>query len=230
MENFRLAQLEKMIIHKVGNRLMEESVVLSDDLTDVTGHEHLPEILKSYFLAPFKEPVFYHFHHVSSLELNEIYTIASALFKSTKGFVKKSKDIANILYEYSNHPKIKGGELYIVYFDECQIHNETTDAIGRVLIRMGGSIIRFITRRRIRVIGLRFVGRCLRLEGCTSLREGCFARAACCRSLATTVRRMEGAVSRPSRTVIASRAHQRARAAKQSPCNKARNLLNSRIH
>jgi hypothetical protein len=130
MVNFGLAQLEKMIIHKVGNRLMEERVILSDDLTNVTGQEHLPEILKSYFLAPFKEPVFYHFHHVSSLELNEIYTIASALFKSTKGFVKKSKDIANILYEYSNHPKIKGGELYIVYFEECQINNETTDAIG----------------------------------------------------------------------------------------------------
>ena len=130
MVNFGLAQLQKLIIHKVGNRLMEESVILSDEVTDLSGQRELPQILKSYFLAPFKEPVFYHFHHVSSLELNEIYTIASALFKSAKGFVKKSKDIANILYGYSNHPKIKSGELYIAYFDECHINNETTDAIG----------------------------------------------------------------------------------------------------
>jgi hypothetical protein len=67
---------------------------------------------------------------VSSLELNEIYTIASALFKSTKGFIKKSKDIANILYEYSNHPKIKSGELYVTYFEECVMNNEVVDAIG----------------------------------------------------------------------------------------------------
>ena len=109
---------------------MEESVLLSDELTDISRQDNLPEILKTYFLTPFKEPVYYHFHHVSSLELNEIYSIASTLFKSTKAFIKNSKDIANILYEYSNHPKIRSGELYIVYFEDCVIKNETTDAIG----------------------------------------------------------------------------------------------------
>jgi hypothetical protein len=34
------------------------------------------------------------------------------------------------LYEYSNHPKIKSGELYVAYFDEIQVGNEVTDAIG----------------------------------------------------------------------------------------------------
>jgi len=130
MTDLGSAQLQKMIIHKVGNRLLEESVVLSDELTDLSAQDNLPEVLNSWFLSPFREPVFYHFHHVSALDLNEIYSIAMALFKSTKGFVKKSKDIANILYEYSNHPKIRSGELYIAYFAECVINNETTDAIG----------------------------------------------------------------------------------------------------
>jgi hypothetical protein len=130
MVDFGKAELRKLIIHKVGNKLLEESVFLSDGLTDVSDDQDLHEILKTYFLSPFKEPVYYHFHHVSSLELNEIYTIASALFKSTKPFLKKSKDIANILYQYSNHPKIRSGELYIAYFEECVIHNETTEAIG----------------------------------------------------------------------------------------------------
>lgn len=130
MTDFRRAQLLKLIIHKVGNRLLEESVLLSDEMTDLSAQPGLTDILKNYFLSPFKDPVYYHFHHVSSLELNEIYSISSDLFKSTKGFVKKSKDIANILYEYSNHPKIKGGELYIAYFDDCTINNETADVIG----------------------------------------------------------------------------------------------------
>ena len=128
--NLGTAELQKLIIHQVGNRLLEESVLLSDEVTDLTIQPDLSEILRTYFLSAFKEPVYYHFHHVSSLDLNEIYTIAQALFESRKGFVKKSKDIANILYEYSNHPKIKSGELYIAYFDECRINNETTDAIG----------------------------------------------------------------------------------------------------
>lgn len=124
------AELRKLIIHRVGNRLLEENVVLSDEETSLTEQPDLPEILRTYFLSAFKEPVYHQFHHVSSLDLNEIFTIASALFQSRKGFVKKSKDIANILYTYSNHPKIRSGELYVAYFDECVINNETVDAIG----------------------------------------------------------------------------------------------------
>ena len=129
MTDLGSAELRKLIIHKVGNKLLEESVLLSDEQTDLS-QKNLPKVLNTYFLSPFKEAAFYRFHHVSSLELNEIYSIAAALFKSAKGFIKKSKDIANILYEYSNHPKIKSGEVYIAYFDNCVIDNETTDAIG----------------------------------------------------------------------------------------------------
>lgn len=130
MINLGSAELQKLIIHRVGNKLLEESVLLSDEVTDLSAQPELSEILRTYFLSAFKEPVYYHFHHVSSLDLNEIYTLAKTLFESRKAFVKKSKDIANILYEYSSHPKIKSGELYIAYFDECVINNETTNAIG----------------------------------------------------------------------------------------------------
>ncbi len=124
------AQLQKLIIHKVGNRLLEENVVLSDELADISGQPNLSDVLEKYFLTPFRDPVMYQFHHVTSLDLNELHSIASTLFRSTKGFVKKSKDIANILYTYSNHPKIRSGELYVAYFDSCVIDNEVTDAIG----------------------------------------------------------------------------------------------------
>jgi hypothetical protein len=130
MTDLARAQLRKLIIHKVGNKLLEESVLLSDEPVELSSQADLLQVLTTYFLGPFKDPVYYRFHHVSSLELNELYTIAGALFRSPKTFVKKSKEIANILYEYSSHPKIKSGELYIAYFEECRIQNETTDAIG----------------------------------------------------------------------------------------------------
>jgi hypothetical protein len=130
MIEFGRATLSKLIIHKVGNKLLDDGVTHSNETVDLSDKEDLTKILITYFLTPFKDPVFYNFHHVSSLDLNEIYTLANSLFESTRGFLKKSKDIANILYEYSNHPKIKSGELYVVYFEECQIGNELMDAVG----------------------------------------------------------------------------------------------------
>jgi hypothetical protein len=130
MTDLGSAELKKLIIHKVGNRLLEENAVLSDEETALSAQPGLSDVLTSWFLSSFREPVFHHFHHVSSLELNEIYSIAASLFKSQKGFVKKSKDIANILYQYSNHPKIKAGEVYVAYFQGCVFNHETADAIG----------------------------------------------------------------------------------------------------
>ena len=127
---FQNATLKKLIIHKVGNKLLEDGVTHSQDEIELAGREDLTSVLMTYFLSQFKEPAFYNFYHVSDIELNEIYTISNALFQSTRGFLKKSKDIANILYEYSSHPKIKSGELYVAYFDEIQVGNEVTDAIG----------------------------------------------------------------------------------------------------
>jgi hypothetical protein len=127
---FQNAKLKKLIIHKVGNKLLEDGVVHSQDEVELGGKDDLSAVLNTYFLSQFKEPVYYNFHHVSDIALNEIYSIVNALFESTRGFLKKSRDIANILYEYSNHPKIKSGELYVAYFDEIQLGNEVTDAIG----------------------------------------------------------------------------------------------------
>lgn len=124
------ARINKLIIHQVGNKVLEDGVKLSANAIDLKGKEDLSGVLTGFFLSPFKEPVYYNFHHVSSLEFNEVYTIANELFESTRGFVKKSKEIANILYEYSDHPKIRNGELYIVHLEECPIGNEVTDAIG----------------------------------------------------------------------------------------------------
>jgi hypothetical protein len=130
MVDFGQASLSKLIIHKVGNRLLEEKTSLSNAQIEVERNEDLSKVLLTYFLSHFKEPVYHNFHHVTSLDLNEIYTLAGDLFESTKNFVKKSKDIANILYEYSTHPKIKGGELYIAIFENCRINGEFTEVVG----------------------------------------------------------------------------------------------------
>lgn len=39
-------------------------------------------------------------------------------------------NISKHLYEQSRHPKIKSGELYLVYFKDCLIEDELCDALG----------------------------------------------------------------------------------------------------
>lgn len=70
------------------------------------------------------------FYHEADLNLNEVYAYASKIFENPKTLGEQSVNLAKHLYEHSNHPKIKGGEFYVVYFKECVIDGKAVDAIG----------------------------------------------------------------------------------------------------
>lgn len=122
------AQLTKLITHHVGNKTRDEKVKLSEKETKIK-EETLPHLLK-YFLSSFKPVDFYSFWHPAELNMNEIYTIVSDVFFDNKQFISKSKKIANILYNHSNHPKIKEGEMNIVYFKNVILDDAIIDAVG----------------------------------------------------------------------------------------------------
>jgi hypothetical protein len=52
------------------------------------------------------------------------------IFDNPETLHEQSVNLAKHLYEQSNHPKIKGGEFYVVYFKDCIIDGETVDAVG----------------------------------------------------------------------------------------------------
>lgn len=52
------------------------------------------------------------------------------IFNDPGIFHKNSQQIARHLYDVSNHPKIKPGELYVTYFKGLQIEGEMFNAIG----------------------------------------------------------------------------------------------------
>ena len=130
MLDFSNTSLNKIIIHRVGNKSLDEGYKLSDKTIDLLHQPDLAQILTGFFLKPFEQVPFYNFYHVTNIELNEVYTIADKLFSNPKGFVKDTKELGRILYEYSTHPKIKNGELYITYFKNCLLENKEVDAIG----------------------------------------------------------------------------------------------------
>lgn len=121
-------KIRKLITHYVGNKLREEEVRLSDDQSSLENETE--NYLLKYFLQPLNLDELYKFSHTVNLDLNEIFNVAGKLFKNKETFIEQSQNIAKLLYEYSNHPKIKGGELNIVLFDEVILDDEICNAVG----------------------------------------------------------------------------------------------------
>ena len=121
-------KISHLSLHRIGNNACQEGVELSNQ--EQTIGDDLLEILKSFFLVPFKNEECYHFSHVSDLSLNEAYSYSKLIFSDNHAFHEQSKNIARFLYEKSSHPNIKRGELYVVYFKDCILDGDTIDAIG----------------------------------------------------------------------------------------------------
>jgi hypothetical protein len=121
-------RLEKLITHYVGNKLREEDVKLSDEQSSIENETE--GYLLKYFLQPLNTDELYKFFHTVNIDLNEIYNVLGKIFDNKETFVDQSKNVAKLLYEYSNHPKIKGGELNVVMFDEVILNDEVCSAIG----------------------------------------------------------------------------------------------------
>jgi len=130
MMNFDLTNIgvKHLITHYIGNRLRDEKLKLSETETDVK--EDSSEILVRYFLSGFNFNEVYNFTHSVSLDMNEVYRLCSKLFSRNKNFITNSQHIATLLYQYSMHPKIKEGDLNIVYFNNILIGDSKVDAIG----------------------------------------------------------------------------------------------------
>lgn len=120
--------ISNLVLHQIGSNACQEGIHYSNELTHIDND--LKQLLKGHFLTPFKTDEHYNFVHSSDLSLNEIYQYVTRIFSKKNDFLDVSKKIALHLYECSNHPNIKRGELYIVYFENCILDGETIDAIG----------------------------------------------------------------------------------------------------
>lgn len=68
--------------------------------------------------------------HQIDVKYNEIFSISQEIFSKRDISVTETVDLAKHLYEQSTHPKIKGGEFYIVYFKDFVVNDKNVDAIG----------------------------------------------------------------------------------------------------
>ena len=115
-------------IHRVGNKLRDEGCLLSE--SQFEDYDSIHEFLIEYFFTPFKSDEYFSFYHNIDKSMNEVYMSVRSIFSDTNTMLSKSIDLAKHLYEQSTHPKVKGGEFYVVYFEDCIVDGKMTNAIG----------------------------------------------------------------------------------------------------
>ena len=130
MINLFNAHIENLSIHRVGNKSRNEAIFLSDN--PFTLNDEIMPLLKEYFFKPFreKEENYFQFAHEVDLEYNEMFNLATEVFTNPREIHTISKKITKHLFEQSNHPHIKNGEVYVTYFTNVSIDNNVVDAIG----------------------------------------------------------------------------------------------------
>ena len=130
MLNLYSAQIESISLHRVGNKSKNESIFLSSEPFSL--NDEMAGLLKEYFFKPFreKEENYFRFSHEADLEFNEVYNSVCEIFQDSSNTHQVSKKITTHLFEQSNHPHIKSGEVYVVHFSDMVIDNEKTDAVG----------------------------------------------------------------------------------------------------
>ncbi|WP_116770771.1 nucleoid-associated protein [Maribacter litoralis] len=130
MINLYATQIESISIHRVGNKNKNEGIFLSEEpfrLNDETTG-----LLKEYFFKPFreKEENYYKLANEVDVEFNELFKIVSEVFEDPSKAHLNSKKVASLLFEQSNHPHIKSGEVYVAYLSGLLLDNNKVDAIG----------------------------------------------------------------------------------------------------
>lgn len=127
--NYSNVTMKKLALHKVGNKQRNERNFTSEQLFD-TGLDVSEGLRQFYLKAMRQEDTARQFYHGSSLTYNEMWTYAKLIFDDPDTFLETSKLILQHLYNQSNHPNIKSGDLHVAYFEDFLIDDEVVDAIG----------------------------------------------------------------------------------------------------
>jgi hypothetical protein len=130
MINLFNAHIDNLSIHRVGNKSRNEAIFLSENPYGL--NDEIMPLLKEYFFKPFreKEENYFQFAHEVDLEYNDMFNLATEIFTNPSEVHNVSQKITKHLFEQSNHPHIKNGEVYVAYLTNVSIDNNVVDAIG----------------------------------------------------------------------------------------------------
>ncbi|MFN0200618.1 MAG: nucleoid-associated protein [Bacteroidia bacterium] len=129
MFDFTQTQLTQAVVHRIGNKARTEGYIVSQKPIQ-TDTEIVQSLLLKYFLSPFKGEHLFNFSYENEVGKNDLFVMANEIFENPDTLYENSIKIAQLLYEKSEHPKIKAGELYVAYLKDCVLEDELADVIG----------------------------------------------------------------------------------------------------
>ena len=127
MNNFKLGNLDKLIVHFIGNKSKDEGVKFSNILTP---SKDIESYIINLATNSFKQKELYSFYFVPNIELNAMFQFVTLSFEDINIFIEQSQNVARYLYDKSIHPQIKNGELCISYFKDCEFNGENVDCLA----------------------------------------------------------------------------------------------------
>ena len=122
--------LDKVSVHRVGNKNNGEDMFASKGPLNISDPV-MRELLQKFFLSGFKTSEFYNFTFTNSdFTLNPLYNYCRQIFGELSDFHLNSINIAKHLYETSNHPNIKEGDLFVACISNLVVDYNEVRAIG----------------------------------------------------------------------------------------------------
>jgi hypothetical protein len=143
--DFSNAELRKIITHHVGNKAREEELTLSVEPTEIADESK--EVLIKHFVSSVNIDEWFSFDLLREGD-NGVHAVASELFGDPEKFVESSKQLGRLLYDQSNHPKIKEGEFNVVLFSNVMLNNESVEVLG---LFKSESVVPFVKMKQGRV-------------------------------------------------------------------------------
>ena len=130
MINYTEATIPHIIVHKVGNKSRDEGVIVS--AAPIPVDEGLADLLTHYFLKPFSKAseTFQFVQSAEAEKSNVLQALTKNVFDNPQTFYENSVEILKHLYVQSNHPHIKTGDLFVVFFKDILLGDELTNGIG----------------------------------------------------------------------------------------------------
>ncbi|MCJ0830539.1 nucleoid-associated protein [Acinetobacter sp. NIPH1876] len=117
MFKFEINQLNKFVVHHVGNKSKGDGLIFSKNQKDISSIDsHLINLISKSFTSEESFKFFFE----TDLELNPVYGFVKKIFESEGNFDNQTKNISRFLYEKSTHASVKAGELCFSYIESCK--------------------------------------------------------------------------------------------------------------
>lgn len=127
MINYAQTRIDALAVHGIGNRLNEGALKLSAQPLEVAT-DLLHSLLCRWFFAPFRDPSRYTF--ADDDQGQSLAAMARYLFANPASLHENSALLAERLFNLTEHPNIKPGELYVGRFSNVVYNDQACDVIG----------------------------------------------------------------------------------------------------